>query len=971
MPNSFNFFDQEALPTPDISTTQAEVLVRERFGIEGVASELGSQQDANFQIVSASGTFVLKVSNPAFTADDLDAQDRAAAHVAEHEPGILVPAPVVGIDGATIQPVALERQSTVARLVTYVDGDVLSMSQYLAPTIVASLGDLVGRTSRALASFEGALPPRELQWDLRNADEVVTRLADFVSVPGGGDAADAAVREATEALAPFVDRLPQQPIHGDLTDDNVITTVDQDGRRRPVGVIDFGDLTESWAVAELAVTLSSLLPYDVINPAIVLPAVRAFDQVRPLSDEELGALWPLVVLRAASLMVSGQHQARIDTANQYASKNLDWEWQIFAAATATPLDVMTELVRTSVRTPSPRPTAVGHLLVAGRTTSALDVSATSPMLNNGAFLEPGAESRIAASALAADIDVVYIPYLQSRLTRTRLNSFDLPATVGLGVELFVNDTVQIQAPWAGALELHEDGLALRAADRTLWLSGLVREVTPGVVAAGDVIGRVSGAHGAAPLKVQVSTLAGRPRFFVQATLADAWAHVSPDPTSLIDPGHTGVWRDTDSRTLLSRRDSSFATVQEHYYGDPPQIERGWEHHLFDVDGTAYLDMLNNVSILGHGHPRLADAIERQWRLLNTNSRFHYSAVAEFSERLAALLPDHLDTVFLVNSGSEADDLALRLSWANTGRREILAVQEAYHGWTDATDSISTSVADNPNALETRPSWSHSVAAPNTFRGKYRGADAHRYAEDAVAYVREMVAAGTPPAAFLCEPYYGNAGGMALPDGYLAAVYEAVRQAGGLCIADEVQVGYGRLGEYFWGFEQQGVVPDIVTVAKAMGNGHPLGAVITTKEIAAGYRSQGYFFSSAGGSPVSSVAGLMVLDVLRDENLQENARVVGAHLRQRLLELAARHEIIGAVHGMGLYVGVEMVRDRVTLEPAPTETSAICDRMRELGVIVQPTSDRQCVLKIKPPLGIGVADADFFADTLDRVLAEGW
>ena len=213
--------------------------------------------------------------------------------------------------------------------------------------------------------------------------------------------------------------------------------------------------------------------------------------------------------------------------------------------------------------------------------------------------------------------------------------------------------------------------------------------------------------------------------------------------------------------------------------------------------------------------------------------------------------------------------------------------------------------------------------------------------------------------------------MALPDGYLNQIYAAVREAGGLCIADEVQVGYGRLGEHFWGFEQQGVRPDIVTVAKAMGNGHPLGAVITTKAIAAGYRSQGYFFSSAGGSPVSCVAGLTVLDVLRDEELQENARVVGGHLRQRLLGLAERHAIIGAVHGMGLYVGVELVRDRDTLEPAAAETAAICERMRELGVIMQPTSDRLCVLKIKPPLGLGIADADFFTDTLDRVLAEGW
>lgn len=274
--------------------------------------------------------------------------------------------------------------------------------------------------------------------------------------------------------------------------------------------------------------------------------------------------------------------------------------------------------------------------------------------------------------------------------------------------------------------------------------------------------------------------------------------------------------------LLERRVKSFATVQEHYFETPPQIERGWQHHLVDTRGRGYLDMLNNVTVLGHGHPRLVDAVHRQWQRLNTNSRFHYASVVELSERLSALLPDGLDTVFLVNSGSEAVDLALRLAWAATGRRDVVAVEEAYHGWTYAGDAISTSTADNPNALATRPAWVHTVPTPNSYRGRHRGPQAHRYGPEAVAVIADLVRSGRPPAAFVCEPYYGNSGGMALPDGYLEQVYAATRESGGLCIADEVQVGYGRLGSYFWGFEQQGVEPDIVAVAKAMGNGHPWG-----------------------------------------------------------------------------------------------------------------------------------------------------
>lgn len=939
MTSTFDFFEQPALPAPEISADQARRLLRRHYGIEGTVRELGSQQDANFLVESASGRFVLKISHPVVTEADVIAQHRAETHLARREPGLRIPASVTGVDGRPVQ-----REPLVMRLLEFLDGELLSTSRYLAPPIVEAMGDLTGRVSRALAGFDGPVPARTLQWDVRHAGRVVTQLADFVGVPGGSGRARTAAAEATAALKPCRDRLPRQVIHGDITDDNLIATIDGDGRRRPVGLIDFGDLSESWAIAELAVMLSSVLAYTDGDLTSLLPAIVAFDRVRPIADDELAALWPLVVLRAAALMVSGRHQVHVDPGNAYAAGNLDREWRIFDQATSTPVEVMTALIRSAVRPGAQRPMVSGHPLFADPPVP-LDLSTTSPDLDGGAFAEfrrPG-----------------FVPFLQPRLTGTRLNSFSAPVNAALGVEVRTAETLSVYAPWTGRIDVRDDVTSLRAASGpTLWLAGLTAGVESGAfVRVGERIGELAGS-----LRVQAGPGPERPPFFVRPGMAEAWAAVYPDPTPLVAPGTSESIMD---ERLLDRRAAAFATVQEHYYGRPPRIERGWRNHLFDMDGRAYLDMVNNVAILGHGHPRLADAIGRQWRLLNTNSRFHYRAVVEFSERLAALLPDPLDTVFLVNSGSEAVDLALRLAWANTGRRDVIAVREAYHGWTDATDAVSTSVADNPNALAGRPSWVHTVAAPNAFRGQFRGDDAGRYADEAVAYIRDRA-----PAAFLAEAFYGNAGGMPLPDGYLSQVYRATREAGGLCIADEVQAGYGRLGEHFWGFEQQGVVPDIVTVAKAMGNGHPLGAVITTRAIAEGYRSQGYFFSSAGGSPVSCVAGLTVLDVLRDEGLQENARIVGGHLRRRLLELAAEHPIVGAVHGMGLYLGVELVRGP-DLEPAAAEAAAICERLRELGVIMQPTSDRMCVLKIKPPLGIGIEDADFFADALDRVLTEGW
>ncbi len=363
---------------------------------------------------------------------------------------------------------------------------------------------------------------------------------------------------------------------------------------------------------------------------------------------------------------------------------------------------------------------------------------------------------------------------------------------------------------------------------------------------------------------------------------------------------------------------------------------------------------------------------RQLRRLNTNSRFLYGAIVEFAEALAARFPPPLDTVFLVNTGSEANELALRLARIATGNDDVLVVRGAYHGWTGATDAITTSLLDNPRAIGSRPAWVHPVEAPNAYRGLHRGPDAGtRYADDVRATIAALAGGSRSPAAFIAEPLFGNAGGVVLPDGYLSEVYTAVRAAGGLAIADEVQTGYARLGEHQWAFEQQRVVPDVVTVAKAAGNGMAVGAVVTTRAIAEAFAAEGSFFSSIGGSPVACAAGLAVLETIDREGLQANARDVGAHLKAGLEEVAGRHELIGAVHGMGLYLGVELVRDRATLEPAAGEALAICERMLELGVVIQPTGDGNNVLKVKPPLCITRESADAVVAALERTLGEGW
>jgi 4-aminobutyrate aminotransferase-like enzyme/Ser/Thr protein kinase RdoA (MazF antagonist) len=962
----FDFFGAGELPAPALPTDEVASIVRERWGIDAELSPLGSQQDQNFLArVDGAPVGVVKITNPAFTATELAAQEAAADRIAASAPAVRIATTTTDAAGAPRSIVAHTSEGPLGiRIIEHLDGGTLTGGAYLSPAAVARMGELAARTSVALAGFDHDGLDRVLQWDPRYADRVVALLSVHHPDPAKRRRVTDAATAAWADLAAVASALPLQAVHLDLTDDNVVCAAER-GTRLPDGIIDFGDVTRSWAVAELAITISSVLHHAGAEPASVLPAIRAFHALRPLSPEEVAAIWPIVVLRGAVLVVSGEHQVQLDGGgNAYAASGIDREWRIFEQAVSVPTTVMTAVIADALDVPVARPDDSDRAaaLTPGVDTSGavrLDVSITSDEVDAGAWLDPDLEDRLALAALDAGASVAWLDRGTPRLTASRTHSTMSSATIPTGIDVWFAEPQHLAAP---------EGIRL------------VIEAADGVtILDGHMLARTR--H-----RVRLEQPEGpRVPHLVRPEYAAGWLALTADPARALGPGSgsetrpaqpgaprpRGASAERDAAALIARRDRAFAEVQEHYYDAPPRIERGWREHLVGIDGRVYLDMVNNVTPLGHGHPKLAAAVAKQLRTLNTNSRFNYGAVVEFSERLTALVPDPLDTVFLVNSGSEATDLAIRVALAATGRRDVVSILEAYHGWTYGSDAVSTSIADNPNALATRPDWVHVLEAPNPFRGLHRGTDAARYAPEAARRIRELAASGRPPAAFIAETFSGNAGGIPLPDGYLAEVYATVRETGGLAIADEVQAGYGRLGDWFWGFEQQGVVPDIVAVAKAAGNGYPLGAVITTREIAARFRTQGYFFSSTGGSPASSVAGLAVLDAFRDEGLQRNAAEVGAHLKGRLQELASRHPLIGAVHGLGLYLGVEFVRDRETLEPATDETRAICDRLLELGIVMQPTGDHQNVLKTKPPLCVDRVSADFFVETLDRVLAEGW
>jgi 4-aminobutyrate aminotransferase-like enzyme len=346
-------------------------------------------------------------------------------------------------------------------------------------------------------------------------------------------------------------------------------------------------------------------------------------------------------------------------------------------------------------------------------------------------------------------------------------------------------------------------------------------------------------------------------------------------------------------------------------------------------------------------------------------------VIEYAERLAALFPDPLSVCFFVNSGTEANELALRMARAHTGGTGVVAIQAGYHGNTQGLVDVSHYKHAGPGGMGTPP-WVRAVPLPDDYRGPYGRDDmdrAHRYADHVRPAFAELESDGHAPAAFIAEAILSCAGQIEPPAGYLSAAYDHARAAGALCIADEVQIGFGRVGSHFWGFQSADVVPDIVTLGKPIGNGHPIGAVVTTPEVAASFANGMEFFSTFGGNPVSAAIGLAVLDAVEEGKVREHAAVVGGTLKANLASLAMRHECVGDVRGRGLFLGIELVRDRMAKTPAPDLAHYVVNRAKELGVLLSTDGPDHNVIKIKPPMTFTQQDGDRLVATLDQVLAE--
>ncbi|MEI3850731.1 MULTISPECIES: aspartate aminotransferase family protein [unclassified Ensifer] len=423
----------------------------------------------------------------------------------------------------------------------------------------------------------------------------------------------------------------------------------------------------------------------------------------------------------------------------------------------------------------------------------------------------------------------------------------------------------------------------------------------------------------------------------------------------------------ENRDLIARRERLLGRNMSLFYEEPVHLVRGEGVWLFDADGRRYLDCYNNVPHVGHCHPRVSEAIARQASTLNTHTRYLHEGILDYIERLTATFDNSLDTAILTCTGSEANDVALRMAQAVTGRTGVIATDHTYHGNTTAVSQLSTRM---PPVGGFGGHVRH-VPAPDSYR-PLGGEPGAAFAAAFTAKVEEAIASlqQSPHgfSALIIDPFFANEGFPDLSAGFLDGAVAAVRKAGGLVIADEVQPGFGRTGGHMWGHQKAGFVPDIVTLGKPMGNGHPIGGVVAGAETLNAFRKAFRYFNTFGGNPVSCAAAMAVLDVIADENLIENAAQVGAYAKAGLARLADKHGMIGDIRGSGLFFGAELVTDRAEKTPASTLATKVINDMRDRGVLMGKLGIHQCTTKIRPPMPFTRDNADLMLSTLDDVLS---
>jgi len=1014
---------------PKFTELDAIRIAKDLFGLDVTAKWLPSERDQNFHLMTPDDeAYVLKIANSTEPEAVLEFQNRAMRHIRGkcrmHEQNISV-APEVCLSVAG-EPIATTRGDDgtrfFVRLLTYLPGKPLALVKPHDVNLMLSLGRFFGNLSHLLQDFDHPAAHRDFHWDLKNAGRILTQYIDLIRDPAHRQIVQQFLEHYQAATEPQLPELRTGIIHNDGNDYNVLVEPDGPWRHKVTGVIDYGDMVHTQIINEVAIVCAYAMLGKADPLATARSIVAGYHQAYPLTEPELAVLFDLICMRLCMSVCHSANQSYQEPDNEYLriSEKPAWEllkklavihprlaWYTLLHGCGLPPVPQYESVSTWLRQNTHRFGKIVDDDLRSANQLVLDLSVGSLLLGGdgeGADL-PAVTAKIFSQMQAAGVAVGIGRYNEARLVYTgemfKARTEEMPEhrTVHLGIDLYKHSGAPVYAPLAGRVHSMANNTAPLDYGPTIILEHRTDEdeqfytlyghLSPDSLTGLEIGMPVEKGRQIARIGEPESNGGWSPHVHFQIVLdmldqngtfpgvarpgkRDIWMGICPDPNLILGIPQSclssGVRSDSE---ILDLRKRSLGRNLSISYQRPLKIVRGRGQYLYSEAGQRYLDGVNNVCHVGHCHPHVVRAGQLQMPVLNTNTRYLHDNIIEYARRLLAKFPNPLNVCYFVCSGSEANELALRLARTFTGQQDIIMVDGAYHGNTQALIDISPYKHDGAGGRGA-PAWAHKVVMPDGYRGPHKGSGAGtgtRYAAYIHDAVKQIQGNGNGLAAFICESMLGCGGQIVLPDNYLRAAFDHVRAAGGLCIVDEVQVGFGRAGSHFWAFETQDVVPDIVTLGKPIGNGHPLAAVITTAEIADAFANGMEYFNTFGGNPVSCAIGMAVLDVIENEGLQENAARAGKRLLEGMQQLSEKYPLIGDVRGLGLYAGVELVTSRKTLQPATEHADYIINRMRDHGILISTDGPLDNVLKFKPPLVFSEKNADQVVAVLDRVLAE--
>lgn len=966
---------------------QIEQLLQENYGITGTITQLQGERDLNYKVVCEQGTYIFKVHNSS-EREFIELQQKLLAQVSTIS-ALNEPQPVQTLNSSFIIDLP---DAKIGRLLTWADGQLFSETQ-ITSDLKQSLGSAVALVDQAIAEVEfsdfSKVLNRPFGWNVMQASNLNSQI-ELVADPELRSQVAEVFDLAESKLLPALNNLPAQLIHNDANDNNIVVAEGQ-----VTSLIDFGDVIVAPRICGLAVACAYAITGTDDPVFEILPVVRGYHLINPLSAQELEILFGLVKLRIATSIVMAAIQSANDPGNEYLLISQATFQELIVTLNSTDPNLAHYRIRSTCGfEANPNSRAIRQYLMSGR---AIIGDVAMPPLRDAKkiWLDWGGDNpdipretdQIFALMNEAGADLAIGHYCENRLVyEGDAFSVDSPSrrTVHLGVDLFAPAGTPVFAALDGVVEYFNDNnvyldygpvIILRHQTDTgipfftlyghLSRPSLENLFIGKEIAAGELIATMGEEHenvGWPPhTHFQLLTdLCGMGLdIYGVAPLIElpVWRSISPNPNLLLripegTDAHTALPKDV----LAQERQVVMSRALSLNFKEPIEIVSGRGAYLYDRSGRPYLDLVNNVAHVGHSHPRVVSAGQKQMATLNTNTRYLNQNAIEYARALASTFPDPLNIVFFVNSGSEANDLAMRLAQAHTKARGVIALDHAYHGHISSIIEISPYKFFGKGGAG-RPDHVRVVPTPDSYKGLHRGVDAG--AKYAGEFTKQLSDLGQPLAAFISESIVSTAGQITLAEGFLQSAYQQTRAAGGVCIADEVQIGMGRVGEKFWGFELHGVVPDIVTIGKPIGNGHPLAAVVTTPEIAQSFLTGMEYFNTFGGNPVSAAIGQAVLDVVADQGLQANAQKMGNYLMNSVRDLAKEIPVIGDVRGSGLFIGVELVLDQSSQEPATELTSDLIEYAKAAGVFLSSDGPANNVLKIKPPIVINKEDVDLF------------